>query len=117
MAKFTTSVPPAVAKALQVETAFSNISDELEQNYRLASGDESLCDLIDAVSDALDQEEGPSIGLSASCKVIDGKWTWAVLLGVDYGMTVICSQEDYTNKSDIQIAKIICECWQSEWNT
>lgn len=118
MSKFSTDVPKDVKIALQLEAQFQAMADEIQAAFRLASSDKSLPNLIKAVSVALDKTPDPQIGLSANCEVdADGNWNWDVFLGVDYSMTVIDSQEDYTAKSDIQIARVICDCWQPEWNT
>jgi hypothetical protein len=111
-----TDVPQDVRNELQIEHHFDKLKHEMEENYRLASSDESLRSLIDAVSDALDEVDGPSVGLSASCTVKDGAYEWAVVFAADPQMIIIDSATDYTRQSDIDIAKVICDCWDTEWN-
>jgi hypothetical protein len=111
-----TDVPKDVQIKLGIERHFDKLKHEMEENYRLASSDESLRSLIDAVSDALDEVSAPSVGLSANCTVKDGVYEWTVALAVDYQMTIIDSEVDYTQKADIEIAKVICNCWDKAWN-
>ena len=117
MAKFETSVPEHVATELTIEAAFRAVLDENERNFRAVSTAGSVSALMKAVFMALDEHgDSQEVGLSVSRKCEGDAVEWIVHLGLDYTMTIICSEFCYSDDAPEEIAKIILGCWDTEWD-
>lgn len=116
MAIFKTDVPKTARTALEAEAALQAIIDQNENNFRAASAPESAVPLLRAVFAGLEQASEDAVGLSASRAVSDGGVEWIVRFEVDHALTVICSQEGYTDVAPENVAAMIAGCWDVEWD-
>lgn len=72
-------------------------------------------DLLGAIGGAL-VDDHAGVGLSARRIVCSGVVEWAVSLTVDHASTIIDSEIDYRGKEPQEIAKVILDCWDREWD-
>lgn len=72
-------------------------------------------DLLGAIAGAL-SEDRADVGISARRIVNSGIVEWDVTLTINHSATIIDSEIDYRGKSPEEIAAVILDCWDREWD-
>ena len=62
------------------------------------------------------QNLGPCVGLSAKRWRNPRGFGWEVTFGVHHDMTIICSEEIWSDRATNDIAATLLGCWDAEWD-
>lgn len=114
--KFKAKLSDEEKTEIAVAEQFRDILHEIQAAQQAMLDPVNIRALSQAIHEEIDRAGGSSIGLSAARRADNGSIIWTVCFGIDHGMTVICSERDYSEDPVEAIATVIMACWDAEWD-